>query len=139
VKSEALQSKIYMQKLSKQQLLSQMYADLAGGYIHKYGYDEFIGEVISKSLELYPNNINAQMHKANYLRNKFEYATSQLNIDPYNPEDLQNIGQYPAVVNLLNLVNGQSKHIDKLGYLPMPIEDYVKWLNSVNQEQNKQN
>lgn len=92
VKSEALLNKIYMQELSKQELLSQMYADLAGAYLHKYGYDEFIGEVLSRSLELYTNNINARMYKANYQAVKFEYAASQLGIDPYNPQELQNIG-----------------------------------------------
>lgn len=139
IKSEALQNKIYMQNLDKQQLLSQMYTDLAGGYIHKYGYDEFTGEVLNKSLELYPNNINSQMLQANYLRNKFEYATKELNIDSHNSEDLQNIGHYPEVVGLLNQFNSQNQQIENLGYLQMPAEEYIKWLNSVNKEQNKQN
>lgn len=139
IKSEALQNKIYMQNLDRQQLLSQMYADLAGGYIHKFGYDEFVGEILNKSLELYPNNINTQMLQANYLRNKFEYAMNQLNIDPYDSEDLQNIGHYPEIVSLLNQFNSQNQQIDDLGYLQMPTEEYIKWLNSVNKEQNKQN
>lgn len=138
VKSEALQNRIYMQSLSKQELLSQMYADLAGGYLHKYGYDEFIGEVINKSLELYPNNINARMYKANYQANKFEYVANELGIDPFNPRELQNIGNYPNAVNLLNEANLQTKQIENLGYEPMPMDAYVAWLNSVHAEKNKQ-
>lgn len=138
VKSEALQNRIYMQSLSKQELLSQMYADLAGGYLHKYGYDEFIGEVINKSLELYPNNINARMYKANYQANKFEYVANELGIDPFNPQELQNIGNYPNAVNLLNEANLQTKQIENLGYEAMPMDAYVAWLNSVHAEKNKQ-
>lgn len=138
IKAEALLNKIYMQELSKQELLSQMYADLAGGYIHKYGYDEFTGEVINRSLELYPNNINAHMYKSNYNMNKFEYATSQLGINPYNPQELQNIGYYPNVVKLLNEANGQVKQIESLGYQPMPMDAYIDWLNSVHAEKDKQ-
>lgn len=138
VKSEALLNKIYMQELSKKELLSQMYADLAGAYLHKYGYDEFIGEVLDRSLELYPNNINARMYKANYQAVKFEYAASQLGIDPYNPQELQNIGYYPNAVKLLNEANGQAQQIDNLGYQPMPAEAYISWLNSVHAEKEKQ-
>lgn len=138
VKSEALQSQIYMQELSKKELLSQMYTDLAGGYIQKYGYDEFIGDVVEKSLDLYPNNINAQMHKANFLKNKFEYATSELNINPYDLQDLQNIANYPQVIHLLHLTNEQNKHIDQLGYQPMPMDAYIDWLNSVHAQKEKQ-
>lgn len=138
VKSEALLNKIYMQELSKQELLSQMYADLVGAYLYKYGYDEFISEVLDRSLELYPNNINARMYKANYQAVKFEYAASQLGIDPYNPQELQNIGYYPNVVKLLNEANGQAQQIDNLGYQPMPAEAYISWLKSVHAEKDKQ-
>jgi regulator of sirC expression with transglutaminase-like and TPR domain len=138
VKSEALLNKIYMQELSKQELLSQMYAYLAGAYLHKYGYDEFIGEVLDRSLELYPNNINARMYKANYQAVKFEYAASQLGIDPYNPQELQNISYYPNAVKLLNEANRQVRQIDNLGYQPMPAEAYINWLKSVHAEKEKQ-
>lgn len=138
VKSEALLNKIYMQELSKKELLSQMYVDLAGGYLHKYGYDEFIGEVLNKSLELYPNNINARMYKANYQATKFEYAASQLGIDPYNPQELQNISYYPNAIKLLNAANGQVREIENLGYEPMPMDAYIDWLNSVHAEKDKQ-
>ncbi|AZB11000.1 hypothetical protein EG344_20270 [Chryseobacterium sp. G0162] len=45
IKSEALQNKLYMQNLSKKEVLSQTFVDLASGYIHKFGYDEFVGQV----------------------------------------------------------------------------------------------
>lgn len=65
IKSEALQNKIYMQNLSSKELLSQTFVDLAGGYIHKFGYDEFVNKVLEKALELNPNNINATLWQSN--------------------------------------------------------------------------
>ena len=40
--NQITQNHIYLQNLSKQELLSEFYVDLANGYIHKFGYDEFI-------------------------------------------------------------------------------------------------
>lgn len=137
VKSEALQNKIYMQNLSRKELLSQMYVDLAGGYIHKYGYDKFVKEVMGKALQLYPNNVNALMHKANYHYNKFEYTAKQLEIDPYDSESLQEITNYPFAVDLLMQANLQSKKLREIGYEQMSPEDYIKWITSVNSEKNK--
>lgn len=137
IKSEALQNKIYMQSLSKKELLSQMYVDLVSGYIHKYGYDEFVNQVIKKALELYPNNISAQMHKANYNNIKFEYAAFQLGIDPFDSESLQKIRSYPFAIDLLNQANGQSKKLQELGYEQMSHEDYIKWITSVKNEKYK--
>ena len=39
IRSEAIQNDIYMQNMTKKELLSQFYTDLASGYIHKFGYD----------------------------------------------------------------------------------------------------
>jgi hypothetical protein len=62
-----------MQNHTKPQLLSRLYSDLASGYIHKFGYDEFVEKVINKSLELYPKNITSQMIKSNYETERFKY------------------------------------------------------------------
>jgi hypothetical protein len=138
IKAEALQNKIYLQNLTKQELLSNFYVDLANGYIHKFGYDDFINEVVSKSIELNPNNINAQMIKANYLAQRFEYVCYQLKINPRDNKQLQNIHNYPKVVEMLHQVNQQNKLIDNLGYSQMPAEAYEKWLDSLQEEKNKQ-
>jgi hypothetical protein len=119
-------------------LLSNFYVDLANGYIHKFGYDDFINEVVSKSIELNPNNINAQMIKANYLAQRFEYVCYQLKINPRDNKQLQNIHNYPKVVEMLHQVNQQNKLIDNLGYSQMPAEAYEKWLDSLQEEKNKQ-
>ena len=100
IKSEALQNKIYMQSLSNKQLLSQLYTDLAGGYIAKYGYDEFSATVIAKALELYPNNIFANLTKANIDINRLQYVIQQLGIDPNIEEDRNKIRNYPQAIEV---------------------------------------
>lgn len=138
IKAEAIQNHIYMKNLSKQELLSQLYVDLATGYSHKFGYDEFVEKVVNKALELYPNNINANIVLSNFYAFRFEYASRKLGINPRNNEELQKIKNYPPLVKWLNLTNSQYKKIDDLGYQPMPDEAYENWLNSLKGAKNKQ-
>lgn len=139
IKSEALQNKIYMQNLSKKELLAHFYMDLASGYLHKFGYDEFTNNVIEKALELYPNSIFGNIHKANIETARFEYVVNQLGINPRDNQDLQNIRFYPKAVTMLNSVNSQYNFIDNLGYEHMPEEAYQNWLQSMKEEKQKQN
>lgn len=138
IKAEALQNKLYMQSLSKRELLSQLYSDLANGYIHKFGYDGFVEKVIYKALELNPKSIFAQMLKSDYDTQHFLYACSKEGINPNNKEDFQRIMNYPELKALLMKTNKQYKTIDDLGFEPMPEDAYQKWLGSMKQEKNKQ-
>jgi len=138
IKSEALQNNIYMQNLSRKELLAEQLSDLAQGYIRKYGYDEFVGKTIDKALELYPNSITANMIKANLDKARFEYVADQIGINPYDRAQLQKIRNFPEAVKLLNAANAQFATIDNLGYEPMPDEAYQKWLQSMNAEKQKQ-
>ena len=138
IKSEALSNKIYMQNLSKKELLSHFYVDLAMGYIHKFGYDEFCAKVIYKALELSPNSINANMVKSNIDTNRFETVMFNLKINPRDNKQLQNIRYYPQAVELLKNVNNQYNTVDNLGYEHMPEDAYLQWLQSMQDEKNKQ-
>ncbi|WP_306353671.1 hypothetical protein [Flavobacterium sp. '19STA2R22 D10 B1'] len=138
IKSEALQNNIYMENLSKKELLGQHYTDLASGYIHKFGYDEFVEKIIDKALEYYPNSVNARIVKANSAKARFEYVMQQLGINPLNHQELQNIRNFPKAVTLLNEVNQRYDAIDNLGYEPMPEEVYQQWLQSMTDEKQKQ-
>ena len=137
IRAEAMQNKIYMQNLSKKELLSQFYVDLASGYLHKFGYDDFVEKVVNKALELYPNNINANMVKANYNNERLVYALTQLRINPEKKEDIERIGNYPEVVELFKIRNKQYQIIDDLGFQEMSIEAYENWLGSLKETKNK--
>ncbi|WP_395074845.1 hypothetical protein [Flavobacterium sp.] len=137
IRAEAMQNKIYMQNLSKKELLSQFYVDLASGYLHKFGYDDFVEKAVNKALELYPNNINANMVKANYNNERLIYALTQLKINPKKKEDIERIGNYPEVVELFKIRNKQYQIIDDLGFQEMSIEAYENWLSSLKETKNK--
>jgi len=138
ITAEAMQNKIYMQNLTKQQMLSQFYTDLASGYLHKYGYDEFVEKAINKALELYPTSINANMVKANYNTEHLKYVVEMLKIDVTTQEGRKKILHYPKAVEILEQMQKQYKVIDDLGFQYMPAEAYEKWLGSLKNEKNKQ-
>ena len=138
IKSEAIQNEIYMQNHTKSQLLSRMYSDLSSGYIHKFGYDEFVEKVINKSLELYPKNITSQMIKSNYETERFKYILQQLGITPENKQYIQQLQNYPETIEVLKKRNEQYQKIDDLGFEPMPAEAYEEWLASLNTKKSKQ-
>ncbi|WP_027385155.1 hypothetical protein [Chryseobacterium gregarium] len=139
IKSEALQNDIYMKSLSKKELLAQFYADLANGYIHKYGMDEFVGHTLDKALEYAPNNIYANQLKSMYQQARLAYVAGQLGVtDVEDPEDLKKIRFYPQAVALLQETKAQFNHIDNLGFVMMPEGAYAQWLGNVKGESNRQ-
>ncbi|KFF09861.1 hypothetical protein IW15_22100 [Chryseobacterium soli] len=139
IKSEALQNDIYMKSLSKKELLAQFYADLANGYAHKYGMDEFVGKSLDKALEYSPNNIYANQLKSMYQQARLTYVANQLGIkDLENPEELQNIRFYPKARALLQEAKAQFNNIDNLGFVMMPEGAYEQWLGNMKGEANRQ-
>jgi len=138
IKAEALKNKLYMQNLGKREILSQIYVDLASGYIHKYGYDEFVSKVLVKALALNPNNINAALWKSNTDQVRFMQACGRFGIDPEDKEQLQNIRKYPPLeAQFLNIKDGFD-YIDQSGFTQMPLDQYEKWLGSLKSTENKQ-
>lgn len=138
IKSEALKNKLYMQNLNKKEILSQTYVDLASGYIHKYGYDEFVSKVLDKALALNPNNINATLWKSNTDQMRFMQACGRFGIDPENREQLQNIRNYPPLEDQFRQINIGFDYIDQSGFTQMPLDQYEKWLGSLKSTENKQ-
>lgn len=138
IKSEALQNKIYMENLSKKELLSKHFSDLAEGYIHKFGYDEFAQSVIDKALELYPNSISANMINANLATVRVKYVVQQLGINISDGKEREKILNYPKAVELLKEMQKQYAIIDNLGYENMPPEEYQKWLQSMKGEKQRE-
>jgi hypothetical protein len=137
--SEALQNNLYMNSLSKKELMSQFYADLANGYIHKYGMDEFVGKTLDKSLEYYPNNMYANLLKSMYQQARFKHVTDNLGIrNAENPEELQNIRYFPKAVELLQQTKAQFDKIDNLGFKFMSSSAYSEWLGNMGREANRQ-
>jgi len=130
VKSEAIQNKIFMHPLNDKELLSNHFDQLALGYIRKYGYDEFVAEVLETAIELNPKNITAHLSKANLQTLVLKHITEQLGITKDNFDQIRN---YPDLVKLYKSVLAQYEYVDNLGYAEMPAELYEKWLSSVDE------
>ena len=135
IKAEALQNKIYMQPMNNQEFLSGQLSELALGYIHKYGYDEFVNEMISKALEVNPKSIKANLIKSNYLNVKFQHTLNQLGITEDNFKDIEN---YPHAIRLYKETISQYNKVDGMGYAEMPADIYQRWLNSLKKEKQRQ-
>lgn len=138
IKAEALKNKLYMQNLGKKEVLSQTFVDLASGYIHKYGYDEFVAKVINKALQLNPNNINAHLWKSNTDQVRFMQSTARFGIDPQNKGQLQFIRDIPPLDLQFGEINRGFEYIDNSGFAEMPAEQYQQWLGSMKSTENKQ-
>lgn len=133
MKAETVQNGNYMTGLTKRQLMSMILNDLASGYISKFGRDEFVQEVIDKSLELNSDGINTNIHQFNMKLARMTYVAQQLKAD--HPEKLK---PYPKAVELFNGLAEQDKKLKDLGFEEMPKERYEAWLQSLSQEKEKQ-
>jgi hypothetical protein len=133
VTSEAIKNKTYMEPQTKQQVVAQCLSDLAMGYLHKYGYDNFVKQCIDSILKYDANNLSGLMLKANYETIRFDYVVNQV-MSPH-PDILK--VHYPQIYELLEERNATYDRIDASGYRDMPKEAYESWLNSVSKEKEK--
>lgn len=138
IKAEGLQSGIYMKNLSEKELLSQTFVDLASGYIHKFGYDEFVAKVLERALEVNPNNINAFAWKSNTDQTRFVQVSKRLGFNPQNEEDFEDIMKDPHLVGQMLEIKSEHEKIEKAGYSTMSAEEYSTWLGSLKKVENKQ-
>lgn len=136
VKSEAIRNEIYLDTLSKRETIATSLADLANGYIWKYGYDPFVKDCIDKALEYHPNNIYALKIKANYNTVHFGYVNKQM--IQRGVDNLEKLRQFPKAMEILEQRNKTYRQIDNLGFSEMPPEAYQDWLQSIEQEKFKQ-
>ena len=133
VKAEALKSRIYLDTLSKKKVIAQCFNDLAQEYAAKYCYDAFVLQCSNEAIKYFPNDIFAQEVKSDYYSLLFAYVVKQIGRPP-----VSDLPKYPQAYNIFLQRNQQYDLIDNLGFEPMPSEAYQKWLQSVQDEKNKE-
>ncbi len=133
IKSETVMNGNYLIPKTKRELMAQLLNDLASGYISKHGYDGFIDEVISRSLQLNPKGINGNIHKLHYQIEELEFIVRQLQIR--RQEDLK---YYPKAQKRFEAIQLQMKKLKALGHEVMPKERYEAWLKDLKAEAIKQ-
>lgn len=131
VNTASIRNRIYLDTLGKEQLISSLINDLAMGYTNKFGYDEFVAEMVNYALYLNPKNVQGHILKADIQILKTEQALNKVGNPP-----IQEIQSYPeAWLNYRYLLR-EYEIIDGLGYAQMPKEIYEQWLTSANAEKN---
>ncbi|MDH6310544.1 hypothetical protein M2451_003366 [Dysgonomonas sp. PFB1-18] len=133
VNAASIKNGIYMQPQGRKQVIAHCLADLASGYVQKYGYDGFVIQCVDSVLAYAPGNTSALAMKNNYLGIRLEYVADQIGRPPL--EILKT--DYPYVYIMLEERNNFYKVMDESGYVEMPPELYEKWLNSANGEKEK--
>jgi hypothetical protein len=133
IKAEALRSKIYMDTMSKKEVIATCLADLAKGYIHKYGFDPFVLECTQTALKYSPNNVYALQIQADYQTYLFSFVINQLGRPP-----VATLPNYPQAYELYQKMHQSYEKLDAIGYEAMPEDIYAAWLKSFEAMKNKQ-
>jgi len=133
IKAEALRSKIYMDTLTRKEVVAATLADLAKGYAVKYGFDRFVLDCIDKALDHSPNNIHALQLKSDYHTRQFLYVAEQLGRPP-----VEQLPKNPKAYELYSKMHEVYNRVDALGYEQMPEEVYKEWLKSFEMQRKKQ-
>jgi len=135
IKAEAIQNKIYMEPLTKKQVLVQCLNDLALGYQKKFGFDPFVKECVNVALSHDPKSLTAHQTRANYYINLSNYIVYQYKTKKLSRSLFDHDEQAQAIIKITEKA---MQDIDDLGYAEMPPEAYAAWLNSIQKEACKQ-
>ncbi|WP_303071287.1 hypothetical protein [Bacteroides nordii] len=113
IHTDAIRNGIYMDTLSLKSTIAVCMTDLAEGYKHKFAPDydpEFILKCCNRTLEVFPNYMNALLLKAETL---FDIYTRTKREEYYQDAEIL------------------YSHIHQLGYRKMPEKMYTEWLQSL--------
>lgn len=133
INSMAIKNKIYLDTLGQDALISTLLADLAMGYIDKFGYDDFVVTMTDELLQMNPKSIQGQILKADILAIETKRRLQKAGDPP-----IEEINKYPEANQAYSALLEQYDFIDMLGYKYMPKEVYASWLASLDDEKHQQ-
>ena len=133
IKSEALKNQLYMDTLSKKELIAGTLNELSKGYSKKFGYDRFVLQSAETTLKHHSNNVFALQMKSDWATKRADYVGFQLNYPPK-----EKLYLYPKAIEVLQERNKIYQYIDQIGFEIMPEERYKEWLKSFDKEKGKQ-
>jgi len=129
---EAVKNKIYLAPQTLLQTITQCMADLATQYALRYGYDDYVFKCCNKALQYNPQCLAAWQNISNLT------TASALRIaNKYGNPPLGRLDEHPDLKNAYVNLTAVYRHLDNLGYLQIPKEDYAKWLQLANREEQK--
>jgi hypothetical protein len=135
IKAEAIQSKIYLEPVSKERVISQSLNDLTMYYTRKYGYDDFVLNSAHAAINRNENDLTARQINNNYLGTLTNYIIEQYQYYGFTKEEFEKDekAQY-----ILKQAKEASRYIEQLGYSDMPADAYEAWIRSMEKEATKQ-
>lgn len=135
VKSEAVKSGIYMTPISKKELIAHSVSELAMAHQKMFGNTPFLEKCTDLTLQHYPISITALMVKANYYTALMQSITAQYQDKGLSFDQIQND---PKAMSVYQEMTSLYQAIDDLGYAEVPEELYNQWIQSMDNESNKQ-
>ncbi|WP_343859435.1 hypothetical protein, partial [Fulvivirga kasyanovii] len=135
IKAEALANGIYLQPLSTREVMGQMVMDLAGAFVHKFGYEDFVLACARLAQQSGVKSMAVHQQYFNYYLNLHNHILNQYKSYGLTKADFEND---ETAMKVYGQVVGSHKHIERQGYVEMPAEQYKAWLNSVQEEGRKQ-
>lgn len=133
IKAEALQNKIYLEPMDKENVIAEMLLELARGYSQKYGYDDFYLQCIDTAQKHLKNDLNARLLKSVY-QTQLTLTLAHL-LNAPKPEIMQQLS--PEAYKHFELMLAQYKEIDDMGYEEVPVAIYSLWLDHIAKEKAK--
>ena len=133
INTKAIKNRSYLDTLSHRQLFSQLLVDLLWNYLRNFPYDDFAEAIKQKALQVDPGNMRALIIDANH---KKQIALQKIiAAGRPMPNDLP---KYPAAYQAYLQSMDAFRKVDELGYQNMPPDAYQRWLQSIEQEKQKQ-
>jgi len=133
IKAGALKQRTYLDTLTQRETIASQLVDLAGGYVHYYGYDDFVQKCADLALQYYPQDVQARILAHNVALTRF--------VNPWRaageptPETARTL---PALKPYLVEVERWNRALAEVGFEEMPAERYSQWLREAEQEKARQ-
>jgi hypothetical protein len=133
IKTPALKARAYLDTLTLHQTIAYQVTDLALGYAHYYGDDEFTEKCADLALQYYPQSIQARLIRHNAALARFARAYKAAG-SPAKEQALQ----LPTLKPLWAEVGRWTRELAAVGFEEIPPEQYTRWLKSAQAEGQRQ-
>ncbi len=133
ITATAYKNQTYLDTLSSRRLFAQCLSDLQMAYLVKNGYDYFSGQLPQKILSIDSANLNALTEAANHAFYIFKDVQKAAGYPPK-----EHWSRYPQLhAAYTTMINAHDKVV-RTGLQDMPKEQYKQWLQSFEQEKQKE-
>lgn len=133
IKAGALKAGAYLDTLTTKQVLAEQVLDLALGYEHYYGFDEFVDKCAALGLKYYPQGMQGNIIVYDAALARFNRAANKA-----APPSFEAAMLVPGLKALWTEVERTKHVLDAMGFEKMPAAQYEAWLKSLDAEKNRQ-